>query len=81
MSISKHQRPRWAPPPRPPYRPITDEERREDALIEERLHQLFGPPSIVHQGNVVDWSWEQYSEALAQLEAEGLIRPASEAVG
>ena len=52
MSISKHQRPRWAPPPRPPYRPITDEERREDALIEERLHQLFGPPSIVHQGNV-----------------------------
>ena len=29
---------------------------------------------------MVDWSWEQYSEAVAQLEAEGLIRPASEAV-
>jgi len=75
MSISKHQRPRWAHPPRPPYRPITDEERHEDALVEERLHQLFGPPSILRQGNVVDWSWEQYSEALAQLEAEGLIPP------
>ena len=54
---------------------------REDALLEERLHQLFGPPATIHQGGDVDWSYEQYQEALAQLEAEGVIRPTSEVVG
>ncbi len=61
-----------------PHRPITDEERREDALLTERLRQLFGPPATVHQHGNIDWSYEQYQEALAQLEAEGLIRPARE---
>jgi hypothetical protein len=83
MPTSKHRRrgrtrSRWASPPHPPRRPITKEERREDALLTERLHQLFGPPSIVHQGGDIDWDYEQYQEALAQLEAEGLVRPASE---
>src|SRR4051794_13086775 len=39
------------------------------------------PPATVLQGGDVDWSWEQCEEALAQLEVEGLIRPASEVVG
>ena len=47
-----------------------------DALLDDRLHQLFGPPATIHQGGGIDWSWEQYSEAVAQLEAEGVIRPA-----
>ena len=45
-------------------------------MLEERLHQLYGPPSTVHQGGDIDWDYEQYQEALAQLEAEGVIRPA-----
>jgi len=65
-------------PSRPPRRPLTDEERREDALLEERLHQLFGPPATIHQGGDIDWDYEQYQQALAQLEAEGVIRPTSE---
>ena len=86
MPASKHRRrgrtrPRWVTPPRPPRQPITEEDRREDALLEERLHQLYGPPSTVHQGGDIDWDYEQYQETLAQLEAEGLIRPASEVVG
>ena len=86
MPATKHRRrgkarPRWAPPPRPPSRPITEEARCEDALLEERLHQLFGPPATVHRDGGIDWSWDQYSEAVAQLEAEGVIRPASEVVG
>jgi hypothetical protein len=83
MPASKHRRrgkarPRWVQPPRPSHRPITEEERREDALLEERLHQLYGPPATIHQYGDIDWDYEQYQEALAQLEAEGLIRPASE---
>jgi hypothetical protein len=86
MPTTKHRRrgkarPRWVSLPRPPRRPLTEQERREDALLEERLHQLFGPPVTAHQGGDVDWSWDQYFEAAAQLEAEGLIRPASEVVG
>jgi hypothetical protein len=86
MPASKHRRrgrtrPRWAPPPRPPCRPITEQDRAEDALLEERLHLLFGPPATVHQGGDIDWDYAQYEEALAQLEAEGMIRPASEVVG
>ena len=81
MPASKHRRQgktrsRWAPPPRPPHHRITDEERHADALLTERLHQLFGPPATIHQHGDIDWSWEQYSEAVAQLEAEGMIRPA-----
>jgi hypothetical protein len=81
MPANKHRRrgktrPRWAPPPRPPRHQITEEERREDALLTERLHQLFGPPATVYQGGDIDWSWDQYQEALAQLEAKGAIRPA-----
>jgi hypothetical protein len=81
MPASKHRRrgkarSQWAPPPRPPRHQITDEDRREDALLTERLHQLFGPPATVHQGGDIDWSWDEYQEALAQLEAEGAIRPA-----
>ena len=34
----------------PPRHRITEEDRREDALLEERLHQLFGPPATIHQG-------------------------------
>jgi hypothetical protein len=86
MPATKHRRrgkprPRSVPPPPPPYRPLTEQDRREDALLEERLHQLFGPPSTVHQGGDVDWDYEQYQEALAQLEAEGVIRPTSEMAG
>jgi hypothetical protein len=68
------------PPPRPPRRQLTEQERAEDALLIERLHQLYGPPATLHQGGDIDWSWDQYQEALAQLEAEGMIRPASEMV-
>ena len=86
MPATKHRRrgkprPRSVPPPHPPYRPLTEQDRREDTLLEERLHQLYGPPSTVHQGGDIDWDYEQYQETLAQLEAEGLIRPASEVVG
>jgi hypothetical protein len=83
MPASKHRRrgktrSRWAPPP-PLWRcSITEEERREDALLTERLRQLFGPPATIHQFGDIDWSWEQYQEAVTQLEAEGVIRPASE---
>ena len=85
MPASKHRRrgkprPRWMPLPRPPHRPITEEDRREDALLDERLHRLFGPPATIHRGGDLDWSWEQYSEAVAQLEAEGVIRPTYEVV-
>jgi hypothetical protein len=60
MPATKHRRrgkarPRWVPPPRPPHRQITEEERREDALLVERLQQLFGPPSTIHQGGDIDW--------------------------
>jgi hypothetical protein len=64
MPASKHRRrgkarPRWVPPPHPPHRPLTEQDRAEDALLDDRLHQLFGPPTTVHQGGDVDWSWEQ----------------------
>jgi hypothetical protein len=65
----------------PPPRQMTEQDHREDALLDDRLHQLFGPPATVHQGGDIDWSWDQYQEAVAQLEAEGVIRPASEVVG
>jgi hypothetical protein len=83
MPTTKHRRKgktrsRCAPPRRPPHRPITEEDRREDALLTERLHQLFGPPATGHQGGDIDWSWDQYQEAVAQLEAKKVIRPASE---
>ena len=86
MPASKHRRrgrtrPRWVTPPRPPRQPITEEDRREDALLEERLHQLYGPPSTVHQGGDIDWDYEQYQQALVQLEAEGVIRSTSEMAG
>jgi hypothetical protein len=86
MPATKHRRrgktrPRWVPPPCPPRHRISEQDRREDALLIERLRQLFGPPAIVHQGGDIDWSYEQYQEALAQLEAEGLIRPANELLG
>ena len=86
MPTTKHRcrgkaRSQWAPLSRPPSRPITEEARCEDALLEERLHQLFGPPATVHQGGVIDWSYQQYFEAIAQLEAEGVIRSTSEVVG
>jgi hypothetical protein len=45
-------------------------------LLDRRLHQLFGLPATIHRGGVVDWSWAQYEEAVAQLAAEGVIRPA-----
>ena len=67
---------RWMPPPRQ----MTEQDHCEDALLDDRLHQLFGPPATIHQGGDIDWSWEQYSEAVAQLEAEGVIRPANEQV-
>ena len=57
---------------------MTEQDHREDALLDDRLHQLFGPPATVHQGGDIDWSWDQYQEAVAQLEAEGAIRPASD---
>ena len=86
MPATKHRRrgktrPRWVPPPRSLRQPITEEDRREDALLEERLHQLFGPPATIHQGGDIDLDYEQYQEALVQLEAEGVIRPASEMAG
>ena len=65
---------RWTPPPRQ----MTEQDRREDALLDDRLHQLFGPPSTVHLDGDIDWSWDQYQEAVAQLEVEGVIRPANE---
>ena len=65
----------------PPRHRITEQDRREDALLEERLHQLFGPPATVHQFGDIDWGYEQYQEALAQLEAESVIRPTNEVVG
>jgi len=43
--------------------------------LTERLHKLFGPPATVHQGGDIDWSWDQYQEAVTQLEAEDAIRP------
>jgi len=81
MPASKHRRKgrdrqRCTAPPRPPHRTITEQDHREDALLDDRLHQLFGPPSTVYQGGDIDWSWDQYQEALAQLEAKGAIRPA-----
>jgi hypothetical protein len=65
----------------PPPRQMTEQDHREDALLDDRLHQLFGPPATIHQGGDIDWSWDQYQEAVAQLEADGVIRPASEMVG
>ena len=86
MPTTKHRRrgkprPRWVPPPRPPRRPLTEQERAEDTLLEERLHQLFGPPATIHQGGDIDWDYEQYQKALAQLEAEGVLRSTSEMAG
>ena len=82
MPASQHHRQgrtclRWMPPPRQ----MTEQGHREDALLDDRLHQLFGPPATVHQGGAIDWSYQQYFEAIAQLEAEGVIRPISEVVG
>ena len=68
---------RWMPPPRQ----MTEQDHREDALLDDRLYQLFGPPATIHQGGDIDWSWDQYQEAVAQLEADGVIRPASEMAG
>ena len=81
MPASQHHRQgrtclRWMPPPRQ----MTEQDHRDDALLDDRLHQLFGPPVTIHQGGGIDWSWEQYSEAVAQLEAEGVIRPTDEVV-
>jgi hypothetical protein len=81
MLASQHHRQgrtclRWMPPPRH----MTEQDYREDALLDDRLHQLFGPPAIIYQSGGIDWSWEQYSEAVAQLAAEGVIRPASQVV-
>ena len=59
---------------------MTEQDRREDALLDDRLHQLFGPPSTVHLDGDIDWSWDQYSEAVAQREAERVIRPTDEVV-
>jgi hypothetical protein len=66
---------RWMPPP---PRQMTEQDHRDDALLDDRLHQLFGPPATIHRDGGIDWSWEQYSEAVAQLEAEGVIRPTDE---
>jgi hypothetical protein len=79
MPASQHHRHgrtcrRWMPPPRQ----MTEQDHRDDALLDDRLHQLFGPPVTIHQGGGIDWSWEQYSEAVAQLQAEGVIRPTDE---
>jgi hypothetical protein len=80
MPASKHRRrrgktrSRWVPLPRPPRHRISEQDRREDALLIERLHELYGPPATIHQGGDIDWNYEQYQEALAQLEAEGLVR-------
>jgi hypothetical protein len=67
---------RWMPPPRQ----MTEQDHRDDALLDDRLHQLFGPPTTSHQRGDIDWSWDQYQEAGAQLEAEGVIPPVSEVV-
>jgi hypothetical protein len=64
----------------PPPRQMTEQDHREDALLDDRLHQRFGPPATIHRGGDVDWSWEQYQEAVAQLEAEGVIRPTDDVV-
>jgi hypothetical protein len=77
MPASQHHRQgktclRWMPPPRQ----MTEQDHRDDALLDDRLHQLFGPPATSHQRGDIDWSWDQYQEAVAQLEAEGVIRPA-----
>jgi hypothetical protein len=64
----------------PPPRQMTAQDHREDALLDDHLHQLFGPPATIHQDGDIDWSREQYSEAVAQLEAEGVIRPANQVV-
>jgi hypothetical protein len=61
-----------------PPRQMTEQDHREDALLDDRLHQLFGPPATIHQDGGIDWSWNQYSEAVAQLKAKGVIRSASE---
>jgi hypothetical protein len=65
----------------PPSRLMTEQDHRDDALLDDRLHQLFGSPSTVYPAGGIDWSWEQYSEAVAQLEAEDVIRSASEVAG
>ena len=77
MPASQHHRKdrtclRWMPPPRQ----MTEQDHRDDARLDDRLHQLFGPPATIYQSGGIDWSWEQYSAAVAQLEAEGVIRPA-----
>jgi hypothetical protein len=77
MPASQHHRQgkpclRWTPPPRQ----MTEQDHQNDALLDDRLLQLFGPPATIHQHGDIDWSWEQYSKAVAQLEAEGVIRPA-----
>jgi len=82
MPASQHHRQgrtclRWMPPPRQ----MTEQDHREDALLDDRLHQLFGPPATVHQGGAIDWSYQQYFEAITQLEAEGVIRSTSEMAG
>ena len=59
---------------------MTEQDHRDDALLDDRLHQLFGLPVTIHQGGGIDWSWRQYSEAVAQLQAEGVIRPTDEVV-
>lgn len=74
MPVSKHRcrgkaRLQWVPPPRPPRHQLTEEKRREDALIEERVRQLYGKG---------DWGLDEYNKAIRQLEAEGKIRPTSE---
>jgi hypothetical protein len=44
---------------------MTEQDHRDDALLDDRLHQLFGPPATIHRGDDLDWSWEQYSQAVA----------------
>jgi hypothetical protein len=43
---------------------MTEQDHREDALLDDRLHQLFGPPSTIHQGSDIDWSWINTSRQL-----------------
>src|SRR3954470_12888695 len=64
----------------PPPRQMTKQDHRDDALLDDRLHQLFGPPVTIHPDGAIDWSWEQYSEAVAQLQVEVVIRPTDEVV-
>ena len=47
--------PQWVLPPRQ----MTNQDCREDMLLDMRLHQLFGPPATIHRGGVVDWSGTQ----------------------